>query len=145
MKRFNSILIDSGILFAYYSSNDSYHESVRHWYETYSGELITSLACITEVMYFLKRDNSVQNEFLQDISNEIYRIAPLGFSDFTRITELNKKYADLPCDFADLSLIVISERLNISAIATLDSDFDVYRRYRKDFFERVYFTKTKNT
>ena len=42
-------------------------------------------------------------------------------------------------DDRDLSLIVISERLNISAIATLDSDFDIYRRYRKQSFERVIF------
>nr|WP_051036061.1 hypothetical protein [Stanieria cyanosphaera] len=58
--------------------------------------------------------------------------------DFTRIAELNAQYADLPGDFADLSLIAISERLNISAIATLDSDFDIYRRYRKQPFERIF-------
>ncbi|PSO69405.1 MAG: VapC toxin family PIN domain ribonuclease, partial [Cyanobacteria bacterium QH_8_48_120] len=39
---------------------------------------------------------------------------------------------------ADLSLIAISECLEISAIATLDSDFDVYRLYRKKTFERVF-------
>ena len=43
-----------------------------------------------------------------------------------------------PGDFADLSLITVSERLNISAIITLDSDFDIYRRYRKESFERIY-------
>ncbi len=42
-------------------------------------------------------------------------------------------------NFTDLSLIVISERLNISEIATLDKDFDVYRRYRKKPFNRVFF------
>lgn len=52
--------------------------------------------------------------------------------------ELNAQYADLPGDFADLCLVAISERLDISAIATLDSDFDVYRRYRKQPRERVF-------
>ncbi len=42
-----------------------------------------------------------------------------------RIAELNAQYADLRGDFADLSLIVIAERLNIAAIATLDKDFDL--------------------
>jgi hypothetical protein len=64
-----------------------------------------------------------------------YHIIP---EDFTRIRELNQEYADLPGDFADLSLITISELLNISSIITLDSDFDIYRRYRKQPFERVY-------
>jgi uncharacterized protein len=35
-------------------------------------------------------------------------------------------------------LIAISERLNIPAIATLDNDFDVYRRYRNQPFDRVF-------
>jgi uncharacterized protein len=47
-------------------------------------------------------------------------------------------YQDLPVDFTDLSLIAISERLNISAIATLDKDFNIYRRYRKQSFDRVF-------
>ncbi|MEG4347840.1 hypothetical protein QUB70_31875 [Microcoleus sp. A003_D6] len=59
-------------------------------------------------------------------------------TDFSRIGELNERYAHLPGDFADLSLIAISERLNIPAIATLDNDFDVYRRYRNQPFERVF-------
>jgi uncharacterized protein len=29
-------------------------------------------------------------------------------------------------------------QLNLSAIATLDKDFDIYRRYRKQLFERVF-------
>ena len=41
-------------------------------------------------------------------------------------------------DFSDLALIAISERLGIAAIATLDKDFDIYRRYRKDPFDRVF-------
>ena len=38
-----------------------------------------------------------------------------------------------------LSLIAISERLNIEAIATLDKDFDIYRRYRNQPFIRVFY------
>ncbi len=36
-----------------------------------------------------------------------------------------------------LSLVVLSERLNIAAILSLDSDFDVYRRFRRQPFQRV--------
>jgi predicted nucleic acid-binding protein len=59
-------------------------------------------------------------------------------SDYQRIQELNTIYQDLPADFTDLSLIAISERLNISAIATLDKDFNIYRRYRKQPFNRIF-------
>lgn len=89
-------------------------------------------------MWLLNADWRTQNEFLLDVAKEIYECVPLLSQDFSRIAELNTQYADLPGDFADLCLVAISERLDISAIATLDSDFDVYRRYRKQPFERVF-------
>lgn len=89
-------------------------------------------------MWLLGQDWRTQNEFLRDLATELYECIQLLPEDFLRIAELNQQYADLPGDFADLSLIAISERLNIPAIATLDSDFDVYRRYRKQAFERVF-------
>lgn len=72
------------------------------------------------------------------VAKGVFETIPLLPEDFSRIAELNQQYADLPGDFADLSLIAISERMNIPAIATLDSDFDVYRRYRNRAFERAF-------
>ncbi|MEL0596276.1 MAG: hypothetical protein U1O81_18645 [Planktothrix rubescens PR223] len=89
-------------------------------------------------MWLLSPNWRIQNKFLQGVARGVFESIPLLPEDFSRITELNEQYADLPGDFADLSLVAISERLNIPAIATLDSDFDVYRRYRKQAFERVF-------
>ena len=129
-------LIDSGILIAYYSATDHYHSQVCCFLEDCTSQLITTHSCVTEVMWLLSSDLRTQNEFLLDLAKELYECVPLLPQDFTRIAELNTQYADLPGDFADLSLIAISERLDIAAIATLDSDFDIYRRYRKQPFER---------
>jgi predicted nucleic acid-binding protein len=132
------ILTDSSILVAYYSANDNYHNAVCNFYEQCCSELITTSACITEVMYLLNQNYLTQNEFLNDLAQQLYQCIPLIPEDFARIRQLNEQYADLPGDFADLSLIAISERLDISTIVTLDSDFDIYRRYRKKPFERIY-------
>ncbi|MDD1414548.1 PIN domain-containing protein [Dolichospermum sp. ST_con] len=132
------ILTDSSILVAYYSAKDNYHNSVFNFFEQCSSQLITTIPCVTEVMYLLNKDYRTQNEFLNDLAQKLYQYIPLLPEDFTRIRQLNEQYADLPGDFADLSLIAISERLNISAIITLDSDFDIYRRYRKQPFQRIY-------
>ncbi|RAM51520.1 MAG: VapC toxin family PIN domain ribonuclease [Hapalosiphonaceae cyanobacterium JJU2] len=131
-------LIDSGILTAYYSAADNYHLEVCRFLENCTSRLITTHSCVTEVMWLLSSNWRTQNEFLLDLAKELYECVPLLPQDFTRIAELNAQYADLPGDFADLSLIAISERLDISAIATLDQDFDIYRRYRKQPFERVF-------
>lgn len=132
------ILVDSGILFAYYSARDRHHAPVCNFFEHCTSRLMTTPSCITEVMWLLSSQWQTQNEFLLDVAKEIYECADLLPQDFCRIAELNAQYADLPGDFADLTLVAISERLDISAIATLDSDFDLYRRYRKQPFDRVF-------
>ncbi|MGB2924750.1 MAG: hypothetical protein WBB82_05585 [Limnothrix sp.] len=102
-------------------------------------QLITSEACVTEVMWLLAPHVAVQNDFLEAIAADIFRVIPLTNDDYKRIATLNKDYQDLPGDFADLALVAISERLDVSAIATLDKDFDIYRRYGNQAFERVFY------
>lgn len=132
------VLADSGFLFAYYSARDQYHQQVCRFFESCTSKLVTTPICIAEVMWLLSSDWRTQNEFLLDFAKGLYQCEHILPQDFSRIAQLNATYFDLPTDFADLSLIVISERLEIAAIATLDSDFDVYRRYRKKPFERVF-------
>ncbi len=132
------ILIDTGVIAAYYDAGDAYHVQVRRFLDASTSVLITTIGCVTEVMWLLRSKWRVQNEFLSDLSLGLYECEPLTPGDFIRIAELNAQYADLPGDFADLSLIVISERLNVAAIATLDKDFDIYRRYRRQPFDRIF-------
>jgi predicted nucleic acid-binding protein len=138
MTHYPVILVDSGILVAYYSVKDPYHQQVRVFFERCTSNLVTTVGCATEVMWLLSSNWRIQNLFLEAVAKGVFETIPLLPEDFSRIAELNQQYADLPGDFADLSLIAISERLNIPAIATLDSDFDVYRRYRRQAFERAF-------
>lgn len=131
-------LVDTGILVALFNKNDNYHLQVYSFLKNSPAVMVTTVACITETMHLLPRNWKVQNDLLLMISQGIIECEHLQPEDFTRIAELNIQYADLPGDFADLALIAISERLEINAIATLDSDFDVYRRYRKQPFLRVF-------
>jgi uncharacterized protein len=132
------ILIDSGILVAYYSPRDHHHVQVCKFLEQCTSRLLTTTICIAETMWLLNSDWRVQNQLLSGVISGVFEYSPLISQDFSRIAELNAQYADLPGDFADLSLIAISERLNIATIATLDSDFNVYRRYRNQPFDRIW-------
>jgi predicted nucleic acid-binding protein len=60
--------------------------------------------------------------------------------DLARIRDIIAKYADLPADFADASLVALAERRGLFAVTSVDSDFTVYRgatrrRFRNVFFE----------
>ena len=59
--------------------------------------------------------------------------------DLPRMIEIMKKYNDLPADLADVSLIALCERRGVSTIASVDSDFEVYRLPKGRKFENVFF------
>jgi predicted nucleic acid-binding protein len=132
------ILVDTGLMVAFYDGADRHHSAVVEFFSTCTSQLVTTVGCVTEVMWLLAADWRVQNEFLNHLASGVYRCETLRPEDFSRIAELNAQYADLPGDFSDLALVAISERCDIAAIATLDKDFDIYRRYRKQPFERVF-------
>ena len=47
---------------------------------------------------------------------------------------LMEKYSDVPMDFADATLVLVAEELDINKIISLDRDFSIYRyKGRKKF------------
>ena len=136
------ILVDSGILLSYYQQQEPLHAAVVAFFEQTAAQLITSPICIAEVLWLLgdprdPRVLSAQNHLLGAVSRGGIAVIDLLPEDYARIAELNERYADLPGDFADLTLVTISERLDLAEILSLDSDFDVYRRFRREPFCRV--------
>ena len=132
-------LVDTGMLVAFFNRGDRYHAQVYSFIKNSTSIMVTTVACITETVYLLPRYWQMQNDLFLMLAQGIIECEHLQNQDFTRIAELNMQYADINPDFADLALVAISERLDIPAIATLDKDFDIYRRYRKQPFERVFF------
>ncbi len=139
MQRF---LIDSGILLSYYQQQEPLHQAVVAFFDQNTAQLITSPICIAEVLWLLGNPGNpavlaAQNHLLTAVSRGGIEAINLLPEDYARVAELNGRYADLPGDFADLTLVCLSERLDIAEILTLDSDFDVYRRFRRQPFCRI--------
>ena len=139
-------LVDAGPLIAYYNKTDLHHAQICDYFKSCTFQLVTTDPCVAEAMYALRKSHKVQSSLAQDIAEGIWQRKSLLDSDFDRIAVLFEKYRDLPADFADLSLIVISERLDIPRIVTLDSDFNIYRRFqdRPQPFNRVFYPYTQS-
>lgn len=136
------ILIDSGILLSYYQRQEPLHQAVVAFFDQTPAQLITSPICIAEVLWLLgdpgdPRVLAAQNHLLGAVSRGAIEAIHLLPEDYARVVELNERYADLPGDFADLTLVALSERLDVAEILSLDSDFDIYRRFRREPFCRV--------
>jgi predicted nucleic acid-binding protein len=136
------ILVDSGILLSYYQQREPLHQAVVAFFDQTAAQLISSPICIAEVLWLLgdpgdPRVLAAQNHLLGAVSRGGIETINLLPEDYARIIELNERYADLPGDFADLTLVALSERLDVKEILSLDGDFDVYRRFRREPFKRV--------
>lgn len=111
-------LVDSGILLSYYQRNEPLHQAVVAFFDQTSAQLISSPICIAEVLWLLgdpgdPRVLMAQNHLLGAVSRGGLEAINLLPEDYARVAELNERYADLP------------------------GDFDVYRRFRREPFQRL--------
>lgn len=131
-------LIDAGPLIALFDRDDIYHAKVKDFLKNYQGLLVTSWPVITEVLHMLDFDTRAQVNFLEWVARDAINLAPLTKEHISRIIELSLKYADLPMDFADATLIVLSETEHIREIISIDSDFYIYRNIRKEMLINIF-------
>jgi uncharacterized protein len=133
-----SIAIDTGAIIATLSSADKFHRQFVSFWNALtktSLEFVTTEACLTEVNYLLPNQAESRKMLRLFLEEVAAKIIPLDLFWLPRLNELMDKYADLPMDFADATLVLACENLNIRHILTTDTkDFCLYRpRHCKRF------------
>ena len=132
-----NIVVDSGVFIALFDKGDRHHHQALHFIREARGRLHTNLAVITEVVHLLDFSQQAQRDFLSWVEKAV-RIDGDTLGDWARILALLEKYADLPADFADASLIALCERLRTRLVASVDSDFTVYRDHARNHFTNLF-------
>jgi predicted nucleic acid-binding protein len=133
-----STLVDAGPLIALFDKSDSYHTRAVSFLKHSPGLLITTWPVITEVSHMLDFSTKTQINFLKWINRGGLQIFDLEFYHLIRMIELSEKFTDVPMDLADATLIVASEAKGITKIASIDSDFYVYRDIRNKYLKNVF-------
>ena len=133
-----NILIDAGPLIALFDKRDQFHRVTLEFIKTFRGRLLTTWLVITETSHRLSFSTKVQISLLEWIRRGGLQLVELNRTHITRLIELSEKFNDVPMDLADASLIVASEEYSIHEIATIDSDFYVYRNIRNQFLTNVF-------
>ena len=134
----NSILIDAGPLIALFDASERHHRGIRDFLKKNPYRYVSTLAVFTEVSHMLDFDLRAQRDFYQWVMYKGVLISDINQHDLPRILELTEKYADLPMDFADATLVVSAEKTGIREIVSLDKDFDIYRLPGKERIHNVY-------
>jgi len=131
-------LIDAGPIIALFNKNDKYHKKILNFLNEYNGILTTSWPVITEVSHMLAYNVETQIDLMKWINRGGIKIEQIEIEDIQRIIELSEKYSDIPMDLADASLVVLSERLKIKEIITIDTDYYIYRTIKKEYIKNIF-------
>lgn len=131
-------LIDAGPLIALFNKNDKYHKKIKEFIKSYKGILTTSWPVLTEVCHMLDFNINAQIDFLKWIKLGGLKVEDIKTEEIDKIIKLSEKYSDIPIDLADATLIIISERLGIKEIITIDSDYYIYRTTEKEMLINIF-------
>lgn len=93
----------------------------------FEGRLISTWPVLTEASYMLDFHKQTQLDFIDWVGEGGIDIHNLEQWQLFKIRGYVDKYADLPADFADASLIVAAEDRKLDYVISLDSDFGIYR------------------
>ena len=134
-----SIAVDAGPMIGMFDRDDAHHAQAGEFLRrTRECRLITTSVVIGEVAAMLSDVQPNLFRFMEWLL-AVVEIDDAFREDLPRMIEIMKKYRDLPADLADVSLVALCERRGVSAIASVDADFEVYRLPKFERFENVFF------
>jgi uncharacterized protein len=132
------LIVDAGPLIGWFDANDAYHAMVRGFFDSYAGELLSTWPVLSEVCHLLP-EHMVAN-FVRWVGRGGITVIDVPASAIAALADRMDKYADLPMDLADASLIWLAESLGVMDILTIDRrDFGIYRTSRGKALRNVLF------
>jgi len=129
------ILLDTGFWVALLDRSETRHRSSVEIFEDLNALLVTTEPVLTEVVYLLGPEVRAQKACIEFVTRGGVTLVPQSTGSLERSASLMARYSDVPMDFADSTLVVLAEELDICEVLTLDvKGFSAYRiRGRKAF------------
>lgn len=117
-----SVLLDTGIVYAYYDRSDAWHRRARTLVEKEQRGLILPAPVIPEVDHLLgqRLGSKSRLTFYAGIIEGYYLVADLPRDGYARVADLNRQFADLELGFVDAAVAALAEALGLSRVATTD-------------------------
>lgn len=131
------IAVDAGFLYALLDRRDAWHDRAKAAAPTVQEGWVTTWPVLTEATHLMAR--RLGTRFAQALMDEVADGGLVAWDipqdQVTRIPAMMQRYASLPMDLADASLVLLAEHLGHGRILTTDErDFGSYRwKSRKPF------------
>jgi predicted nucleic acid-binding protein len=112
------VILDTGPWVALIDRSESRHTECVQWLKNFSGRLYSTEAVLTEVLYILNFSITAQCAAIDFILESVVEIVPSNTDSLKKTKNLMKKYADLPMDFADATIVCLATETGMQNIAT---------------------------
>ena len=131
------IIVDTGFLYALVDARDAWHERALDHANTAAQGWVTTWPVLTEATHLMIRrlGTDYASALMEDAADGGFQVWSPSAEQLRRVPELMRKYANLPMDLADASLVLLAEHLGHGRILSTDQrDFRSYRfKHRKPF------------
>ncbi|WP_367350821.1 type II toxin-antitoxin system VapC family toxin [Ottowia sp.] len=134
------ILADAGFFYALADADDAWHSRARQALATQAEGWITTWPVLTEATHLLTRwiGADAAQALLRDVAAGGIAVWQWAAPQTERLALLMERYASLPMDLADASLVLLAEHLGHGRILTTDErDFGAYRFKSREPFQNL--------
>ena len=131
------IVVDTGPLVALLNRRDRHHAWIREVLDTLQPPISTCEAVVSEACFLLRRFARGPDALLALLASDVVRIDFRLNAEIDPVRELMRKFASVPMSLADACLVRMSELDAQTTIVTLDGDFRVYRRNRRQVIPTI--------
>ena len=122
------VLMDTGPWVALVDRSEGRHKECVEWLREFWGDILSSEAVLTEVLYLLNFSPRAQSAAIDFVLNEAIVLVPPSLESLKRVRRLMEKYKDIPMDYADATLVSIAEEFSITHVVSFDAkDFGICR------------------
>jgi len=128
-------ILDTGPWVALIDRSETRHAECVQWLKNFSGSLYSTEAVLTEVLYLLNFSTKAQCAAIDFVLKDVVEIVPSSVESLKKAKNLIKKYADLPMDYADASIVCLATETGMQNVVTFDKrDFAIYKLPKKKGF-----------
>jgi predicted nucleic acid-binding protein len=125
------VLLDTGPLVALLDRHDQWHAWAVEQMPRLRPPLRTCEVVVAEAFHLLRHLPQARIAILEMIAEGVLIIPFLLSEQALEVRALLQRYANVPMSLADACLVRMSELVSESVVFTLDSDFHIYRRHKR--------------
>jgi predicted nucleic acid-binding protein len=122
------VIMDTGPWVALIDRSEGKHNQSVEWFRQFEGDIFSSEAVLTEVLYLLNSSSKAQLAAFDFVLNGAITIVASDLESLRKAKKLMAKYSDVPMDYADATLVCLADDLSIPHVVTFDvKGFGIYR------------------